>query len=1028
MKSLTRRVLCVIVGIGLVSAALPAAAQASPTMGSLVSVDPSVGTPHVLNGRVNSIARIAGRVILGGQFTQAREDASATVLSRTNLLAFDEATGLIDASFLPVTNGPVNVVLPAPDGQSVYVGGSFNTVNGVTVKNLVRIRISDGSIVSTFNPATVAGQVKDLKLSGGRLWVGGAFTHIAQHAQLGLATVNPDTGAYLPFMHSLFTGTHNGGWTSVMKFDITPDGTKLLAIGNFDMVDGVKTHQAAMFDLSGSDTVRAPWQTAFYETMCSASFDTYMRDLDIAPNGAFAVISTTGAYGGAGAACDSTARFEMGTTGSGILPSWVANTGGDTTYAVEVTDSVVYTGGHARWQNNPFAGDRAGQGAVSRPGIAALDPINGLPFTWNPTRDRGVGVFDFVQAPTGLYVGSDTDSIGPAASYHGRIALMPNAGGSSFPVVVEPTLPNDLYVAATSGVTRRRTTAASFGASAAVNGGGLTWANVKGAFMLNGYLYTAWADGSFDRRTFDGTSYGAVEPVNTQDMITPLTDWKADIQAMTGMFYDRGRIYFTKTGSSLLFYRYFTPENKVVGARRLTASPAVTGFNPTAARGMFAADGQLYFADALGNLSRIDWLRGPISGAPTAGTASIVSGPGVDGLNWTAKAFFLYQDIDGNNAPDGPVASFTSSCPTATCTFDASGSSSPGSTITDYAWDFGDGTTGNGVTPSHTYAAAGAYPVTLTVTNSAALTGSSTLTVTAGPVNNPPTASFTGSCTGTSCAFNASGSTDPEGNITAYAWDFGDGTTGTGLTTTHLYAAPGDYTVSLTVTDALGETSTTSRTITVTVLNASLQFVEASTSNGNRTAHTVTVPATAQVGDTLVMVFAVNGSTTPTAPAGWTLVTSGDPGTFLVQAWTKRATAADIGQPVTITTASLYKSDLTVAAYRMSDGSLSSVTSGNRTLIATSTSSLTTPTVSSPSARAWLISFWTVKSSTGVTITVPASQQQRGGGSGTGGGAVFAALTDGNGPVGSGTKGGLTATTSVAVSRAVTMSLVIAPS
>jgi PKD repeat protein len=74
------------------------------------------------------------------------------------------------------------------------------------------------------------------------------------------------------------------------------------------------------------------------------------------------------------------------------------------------------------------------------------------------------------------------------------------------------------------------------------------------------------------------------------------------------------------------------------------------------------------------------------------------------------------------------------------------------------------------------------------------------------PANDPPTASFTSNCTNLSCAFNGTGSTDPGGSISSYAWNFGDGTTGTGATPTHPYATAGTYNVTLTVTDNGGLT------------------------------------------------------------------------------------------------------------------------------------------------------------------------------------------------------------------------------
>ncbi|WP_405059001.1 PKD domain-containing protein [Kribbella sp. NBC_01505] len=78
-----------------------------------------------------------------------------------------------------------------------------------------------------------------------------------------------------------------------------------------------------------------------------------------------------------------------------------------------------------------------------------------------------------------------------------------------------------------------------------------------------------------------------------------------------------------------------------------------------------------------------------------------------------------------------------------------------------------------------------------------------------------PTASFTANCSATSlsCSFDGSASTDPDGSIASYAWDFGDSQTGTGATPSHTYATAGTYTVKLTVTDNAGKTGSTTKQI-----------------------------------------------------------------------------------------------------------------------------------------------------------------------------------------------------------------------
>lgn len=84
-----------------------------------------------------------------------------------------------------------------------------------------------------------------------------------------------------------------------------------------------------------------------------------------------------------------------------------------------------------------------------------------------------------------------------------------------------------------------------------------------------------------------------------------------------------------------------------------------------------------------------------------------------------------------------------------------------------------------------------------------------------GTTNSPPTASFTFSCTDLSCDFDGSGSSDSDGTIASYAWDFGDGNTATGVTASHTYGADGTYTVTLTVTDDGGATDSSSQDVAV---------------------------------------------------------------------------------------------------------------------------------------------------------------------------------------------------------------------
>lgn len=180
-----------------------------------------------------------------------------------------------------------------------------------------------------------------------------------------------------------------------------------------------------------------------------------------------------------------------------------------------------------------------------------------------------------------------------------------------------------------------------------------------------------------------------------------------------------------------------------------------------------------------------------------------------------------------------PTASFVVS-PTSpgvhqTVNFNGAGSTAEaGHSIVSYEWNFGDGTTGGGQTASHAYDTAGSYTATLQVTDDAGRRSAiASQSINVG--TNLPTASFTTSpaspIVDQAITFNASQSKPAAGRtITSYAWDFGDGARGSGVTTTHSYSITGTYTVMLTVTDNAGQTAFATQTITVTNGNPTADF------------------------------------------------------------------------------------------------------------------------------------------------------------------------------------------------------------
>ncbi len=153
--------------------------------------------------------------------------------------------------------------------------------------------------------------------------------------------------------------------------------------------------------------------------------------------------------------------------------------------------------------------------------------------------------------------------------------------------------------------------------------------------------------------------------------------------------------------------------------------------------------------------------------------------------------------IDVRSASAAPVAGFTRTPASGPGPLDVTFTDTTTGEVTSRSWDFGDGTASTLVSPAHTYTDVGTYAVRLTATGPGGTSvTTSTVTVTA----VLPVARFVGTPSGAQVAFTNESTESP----TTWAWDFGDGATSTARTPSHVYAADGAYTVSLTATNGAG--------------------------------------------------------------------------------------------------------------------------------------------------------------------------------------------------------------------------------
>lgn len=240
--------LALVVGLVAVTPAEPASAL-SPGIHFSADELPTWQT----NGTVYALAQSAGKVVAGGTFSELRppEGGSGSPIAANGLAILDAETGSPDSCRLSLSlvggTPAIYAATTAPDGNSVYIGGNFSNVGGVSTGRIAQIDVRTCTVTGLRLPS-ISSIVQTIAVKGTTMYFGGMFLTVGGETRQRFAAVDVTTGALLP-------------WTANVDdigrgIGVSPDGSKVAIGGDFFNVNGAYSHSIAIVDAVTGANIR----------------------------------------------------------------------------------------------------------------------------------------------------------------------------------------------------------------------------------------------------------------------------------------------------------------------------------------------------------------------------------------------------------------------------------------------------------------------------------------------------------------------------------------------------------------------------------------------------------------------------------------------------------------------------------------------------------------------------------------------------------------------------------------------------